>query len=75
MPDLGGFVRNVESAPRNPAVTLDYGGWVLQWLVRTDGPIRRIGGVRLGSFNSFSEYYVDLPGAGVQHGEKRGRQH
>lgn len=26
-------------------------------MLRADGPIRRIGGVRLGSFNSFSEYH------------------
>jgi len=26
-------------------------------VLRADGPIRRIGGVRLGSFNSFSEYH------------------
>jgi hypothetical protein len=57
MPDLGGFVRNVGSALRNPAVALDYGGWVRQRVVRADGPIRRIGGGRFGNFNSFSEYH------------------
>src|SRR5258708_34690942 len=50
-------MRNVGTALRRPALALDYAGWALQNCFRTGGAIRNVCGVKLGSFNGFSEFH------------------
>jgi FkbM family methyltransferase len=57
MASLAKTLRNAATALRRPGLALDYLGWGLQSAFLRDGATRNICGVKLGSFNGFSEYH------------------
>ncbi len=50
-------IRNALTVSRSPALALEYANWMVQKSLRSEGPVRTVCGVRIGNFNSFSEYH------------------
>jgi FkbM family methyltransferase len=51
------FMRNAVTALSRPGMALEYVGWLAQRSLSRDGAVRKVCGVKVGNFNSFSEYH------------------
>jgi FkbM family methyltransferase len=56
------LLRNAWTVVAHPSIAIEYAAWAAQRSFTEHGPLRTVGGVRIGNFNGFSEYHSVVRG-------------